>query len=360
MSTFYLKYGTVISPLGVGNEEHFEALQANRSGVQKSLGSGFKGEDWFLGKIDILKENRYNDLLKRTCDDLLTKVSKSLLSSDRTLFIVSSTKANIDALPQDTFQSTREILNDILQIANKPVIVSNACISGILAINTATDYLRSGKYDDVVVLGIDCLSDFVVYGFQSLYAMSDERSQPFDAERKGISLGEASGVVILSNRKDEAFSVEYCAGASSNDANHISGPSRTGEGLVRAVERTLERSGMEPAEIDFISAHGTGTVFNDEMESIAFNRLGLQDVPTNSFKAYFGHTLGAAGIIEVIMSMISMEKNILFKSLGFSEEGTSQTINIIRENEAKQVNVVLKTASGFGGGNAALLLKKHA
>lgn len=188
--------------------------------------------------------------------------------------------------------------------------------------------------------------------------MSDERSKPFDADRKGISLGEACGVVLLSNKKGEGFSVEYCAGASSNDANHISGPSRTGEGLVRAVERTLERSGITRDAIDFISAHGTGTVYNDEMESIAFNRLGLQEKPLNSLKAYFGHTLGAAGIVEVIISMLSMEHDMLFKSLEFSEQGSNK-INIIRENESKRVNVVLKTASGFGGGNAALIVKKH-
>lgn len=359
MSTLYLKYGTIVSPLGIGNEAHLEAFKANRSGVQKSAGSGFNGEDWFLGKIEILQENRYNHLLTIACEDLLKKIPKSTLSSERTLVIVSSTKANIDALPNDTFQSTREILKDVLGIEHKPIIVSNACISGILAINTAADYLHSGKYDDVVVVGIDSLSDFVIFGFQSLFAMSDERSKPFDAARKGISLGEACGIVLLSNRQDENFSVHYCAGASSNDANHISGPSRTGEGLVRAVERTLERSNFKGHEIDFISAHGTGTLFNDEMESIAFNRLGLQDKPLNSLKAYFGHTLGAAGVIEVIMSMLSMENDILFKSLGYAEQGTTQALNIIQENEAKKINVVLKTASGFGGGNAALLLKKH-
>lgn len=358
MSTLYLKYGTIVSPFGVGNEKHLEAFKANRSAVHKVVGSGFNDEDWFLGKIELLKDNRYDHLLQIACEDLQTNVSREVLTSERTIVIVSSTKADIDALPEDTFQSTRDILKNVLGIAHKPIIISNACISGVLAINTAADYVRSGKYDDVIVLGIDCLSDFVVFGFQSLFAMSDERSKPFDADRKGISLGEACGVVLLSNKKGEGFSVEYCAGASSNDANHISGPSRTGEGLVRAVERTLERSGITRDAIDFISAHGTGTVYNDEMESIAFNRLGLQEKPLNSLKAYFGHTLGAAGIVEVIISMLSMEHDMLFKSLEFSEQGSNK-INIIRENESKRVNVVLKTASGFGGGNAALIVKKH-
>ena len=93
------------------------------------------------------------------------------------------------------------------------------------------------------------------------------------------------------------------------------------------------------------------------MEAIAFNRLGLNHIPTNSFKGYFGHTLGAAGIIEIIMCMVSMEKNILFKSIGYTEIGTSERLNVISENQKVEVTTVLKTASGFGGGNAAVLLK---
>ncbi len=359
MSAFYLKYGTIVSPLGIGQEEHFEALKANRSGVHQSEGTGFNGEDWYLGKIDFLQGNRYDHLLTVACDDLVKKIPESLLRSSRTLVIASSTKADLDALESDSFHSTRTILKNKLDLVHEPLIISNACISGVLAINLAADYLNSNQYDDIVVVGIDSLSDFVIFGFQSLFAMSDERSKPFDAQRKGISLGEACGIVLLSNHHDDSFSVMYCGGASSNDANHISGPSRTGEGLVRAVERTLKRSRATPDQIDFISAHGTGTLFNDEMESIAFNRLGMQQVPINSLKAYFGHTLGAAGIIEVIASMLTMENNLLIKSLGFEEIGTSQPLNVIQENQERQVNTVLKTASGFGGGNAALLLKKH-
>ena len=358
VSEFYLKYGTIVTSLGVGNQEHMEALVANKSGVKKVDNSGFNKENWFLGKIKSLKGNRYNSLLTLACEDLKKKVSSDILISPKTLVIVSSTKANIEVLPLDTFQSTCDIINTVLGVVNQPIIISNACISGVLAINTAADYLKIGRYDDVIIIGIDSLSDFVVFGFQSLFAMSEERCNPFDINRQGVSLGEACGILILSTKKDDSFSVEFLGGASSNDANHISGPSRTGEGLLRAVSKTLQRAGIEKEQIDFISAHGTGTVYNDEMESIAFNRLGLQSVPMNSLKAYFGHTLGAAGIIEVIVCMISMEHNMLFQSLGFSTQGTTEKLNVISENQKAAVNIVLKTASGFGGGNAALILKK--
>ncbi len=357
MSSHYLKYGTIITPLGIGEQPHLKALKANQSGIEPTLGRGYNGENWPLSQINFLQNNRFHHLLALACDDLNTKVAPSVLCSSRTLVIVSTTKGDLQALADDPFHATRSILKEKLGIQNSPIIISNACITGVLAINLASDYLKSGQYDDIIVFGIDVISDFIVFGFQSLFALSDEPSQPFDATRKGITLGEACGVVILSNSRTDEFCVCYCGGATSNDANHISGPSRTGEGLVRAVSKAIERSAIQSNSIDFISAHGTGTIFNDEMECIAFNRLGLNDVPLNSFKGYFGHTLGAAGIIEVIASMLSMENKLLFKSLGFNNQDSQFTLNILKENQAAPVQTILKTASGFGGGNAALILK---
>ncbi len=144
-------------------------------------------------------------------------------------------------------------------------------------------------------------------------------------------------------------------GFSTNDANHISGPSRTGEGLYLAISRVLKRS---QAAIDFISAHGTATPYNDEMESMAITRTGLQNVPVNSFKGYWGHTLGAAGVIESIMGIYSLRNGILFSTKGFSEPGVSNPLNIISKSESREINNCLKIASGFGGCNAAILFQK--
>lgn len=360
MSELYLTYGGIVTPLGSTIEEHFDALTQGKSGVSIVEKSGFNNENWPLGKIvDLNAENRYTAILNLLCDRLIETHGNSLFASEKTLIIISSTKADIQSLPQDTFATTREIIDNKLKPKHTPIIISNACISGVLAINTAADYLTTDKYDTVVVIGIDALSDFVVYGFQSLFALSDSPSQPFDKNRKGICIGEAAGAVIVSKDKisDTTFSVKYLGGSASNDANHISGPSRTGEGLFRSVKSTIEKANVSASEIDFISAHGTGTLYNDEMESIAFDRLGMTQIPLNSWKGYFGHTLGAAGIIEVIASMISMENNMLYKSIGFEETGTSCPLNIITENTSKTVNTVLKTASGFGGGNASLILK---
>ena len=362
MKQLFVTYGGMITPLGSTIDAHTRALKNGQSGVTVVENSGFNQENWPLGKITTLHtENRYQELLNNLCDALIQNHGAPLFASSKTLIIVSSTKADIDALPNDTFASTRSIIETKLAPKNKPLIISNACISGVIAINTAADYLSTDEYDQCVVIGIDALSDFVVFGFQSLFALSDVPSQPFDKNRKGICIGEAAGAVIVSKAPiaTSAFSVRYLGGSSSNDANHISGPSRTGEGLFRSVTNTLKRGGISPDQIDYISAHGTGTLYNDEMESIAFDRLQLTAVPLNSWKGYFGHTLGAAGIIEVLASMITMENDLLFKSIGFEETGTTCPLNVVKENTAQKVNTVLKTASGFGGGNASLILSKE-
>jgi 3-oxoacyl-[acyl-carrier-protein] synthase-1 len=120
----------------------------------------------------------------------------------------------------------------------------------------------------------------------------------------------------------------------------------------------MKRANVETEKIDFISAHGTATPYNDDMESIALKRHGLETTPVNSFKGYFGHTLGAAGLIESALSIYSLQNNILFKTLGLQNLGTSETINAIKEHQEKKIKTVLKLGSGFGGSNAALIIKK--
>ena len=139
----------------------------------------------------------------------------------------------------------------------------------------------------------------------------------------------------------------------------MSGPSRTGEGLASAIAGAIKEAGILPSEIDVISAHGTATLYNDEMEALAFQTRGLGAVPVYSVKGNIGHTLGAAGIIETIYLANSMQQDKLIPSKGFSETGTSVALNIVTEAVSKKLTTGLKTASGFGGGNTALILKKQ-
>lgn len=282
-------------------------------------------------------------------------------SSPRALLILSTTKGNIELLrpgkkpPKEVYLfNTAQKLARLFGFINRPVVVCNACISGVLALNQAKRYIDSGKYDQVVVVGVDVITDFVVAGFESFKSMSENPCRPFDADRTGLSLGEGAGTLLVTKESGKN-SIALVRGSSANDANHISGPSRTGEGLYLAAKNTLQ--GI--TNLDFISAHGTATLFNDDMESLALNRLNLSEVPVNSFKGYFGHTLGAAGIIETILTKHSMLKNRIFGTFGLEKKGTVESINVINNHYNAPLNRCLKIASGFGGCNAALLLEKN-
>jgi 3-oxoacyl-[acyl-carrier-protein] synthase I len=218
--------------------------------------------------------------------------------------------------------------------------------------------IEAGLYDHVIVAGGDLLSEFVISGFLSFQALSQEPCKPFDSERNGLSLGEGCGTIVLSNLQKRSPAVTVSGSAITNDANHISGPSRTGEELAMAIGKALKEAGVEAGDISFISAHGTATLYNDEMESKALGIAGLSDTPVNSFKGYWGHTLGAAGVIESIATIQTLEKNRLFRSAGFEDPGVPVPLNVIRKNTDTAVQNCLKIASGFGGCNAAIVYRK--
>jgi 3-oxoacyl-[acyl-carrier-protein] synthase I len=292
------------------------------------------------------------------------------LFGERSLLILTTTKGNIDLLEEpdkSLFNHKRiylwemaEVLRRTFGFVNRPLIVSNACISGVLGIGIGYSYIQSGMFDNAVVCGGDILSRFVISGFQSFQSLSPEPCKPYDISRNGLSLGEACGTIVLTSdpSKTDGSRVFVQGTSTSNDANHISGPSRTGEELALAVSKSLKEAHLEPSDIGYISAHGTATPFNDEMESKAFSIAGLSNVPLNSFKGYWGHTLGAAGVIESVAAIHSMKDGILYKSAGFSEPGVPEKIQVITQNTEKTFDHLLKTASGFGGCNAAIIFSK--
>jgi 3-oxoacyl-[acyl-carrier-protein] synthase I len=242
---------------------------------------------------------------------------------------------------------------------NPPIVVSNACISGIMGILTAMRLIGSGRYEHAVVAGADVISRFILSGFQAFQAISPGICKPFDRDRSGINLGEGAGTLILSSHREYADGIKVMGGAISNDANHLSAPSRTGEELSYAMTKALREARLLTTDIDFISAHGTATVYNDEMEARAIALANLQAVPVNSLKGYYGHTLGAAGLIESIVSVHSLKQNLVLPTLGFEQIGVTRPLNICTELQAAPLQNCLKTASGFGGCNAALVLSKN-
>ncbi len=323
----------------------------------------------FDQKAVFLTENhnqytRFEQLLIASVKDALQNCGINA-ADKKTVLIVSSTKGNISLLETENIDadlqsriampSSAKLVAEYFGFINQPVIVSNACISGIMAISTGMRLIQSGQFENAVVVGADVITKFILSGFQSFQAISPVPCKPFDKTRDGISLGEGAATVVLSANLKNKNDIRVMSGAVSNDANHISAPSRTGEELSFAITKTLEQAGLLANDIDFISAHGTATIYNDEMEAKAISLPGLQNVPVNSLKGYYGHTLGAAGLMEAIISVHSLKENVIIPTLGFEEIGVSSPINICTEVLPGNYKNCLKTASGFGGCNAAVV-----
>jgi len=381
MKVVYKISDNIISSLGFSTAENRIAINQGKSGIELQEKKFGIPEPFQASVVDFDQLNadfntyaigkNYTDferLVISSVHEAATHTDVDLSSSE-TLFILSTTKGNIslaDPKLDQGFDAERVHLwaaaNQIATFfrnPNHPVIVSQACVSGVSAILSAKMHLESGRYKKVVVAGGDVLSKFIVSGFQSFKALSPSGCRPFDALRDGLTLGEGAATIILAIAEEKtlpANSIFIKAGATSNDANHISGPSRTGEGLYRAIMHTLKDVDIQ--NIAFINAHGTATLYNDEMEAIALSRAGLEQIPVNSLKGYIGHTLGAAGLIETIICMQSLLNSKLIKTLGFSNLGVSKDLNVITETNGFKTTECLKTASGFGGCNAVVLIKK--
>lgn len=371
MSEVYVGAKSVLCPLGNTPSKAFKAMLNGETGLQaidRPFGIDTTSHVGLIPDNLIMQEHmdstRLENMLSQCYEQSIGKLNFDTFQDEDGLVIICTTKGNIDKIsgdddPRLPLTRLSKFMQQSFDLGNEPMIISNACISGVLGIITAARLIRAEKYDHVMVLGADIVSEFTLSGFAALHALTDGICQPYDKNRKGINLGEAAAGLVLSN--DETIFKgsydQYISGATSNDANHISGPSRTGEGLHRSIEKTLNAAGITPDQIGYLSAHGTGTSFNDEMESIAFNRSGLSSIPVNSLKGYLGHTLGAAGVIEVIFGLEAMKRKQLLPSLGYEEHGVSEPMNIMQEITAPNSGYFLKTASGFGGCNAAALFK---
>jgi len=286
----------------------------------------------------------------------------------KTAIIVATTKGDIDlyAFDKPNIHNIKTFFHHLSSQLNthfKPIrpctILSNACISGSQAIQLGAAYLQSGIADNVVVCGVDLCTTFTLTGFNSLKALSSQPAMPFDKNRDGISLGEASSALVLSKEAlpfNGLTQIQYVTGAVSNDANHISGPSRTGEGLYQAIQHVSSQSEYP---IDAISLHGTATIYNDDMESVAIHRCGLQSTPCFGLKGIYGHTLGAAGILESIISLLALSYNIIPATTGYTNLGTAHPIAVSSHNQKGTFKTILKCTSGFGGGNCALIFHKN-
>lgn len=359
----YIIADNIISPLGETSEENYLSVKAGRSGIRAYEPGTCNIPEGFYASL--LFED-FETLALRSAQKAIANAQLEL-KGKRTAFILSSTKGNIEE--NISLADSAQRIATQLGIDSKPIVVCNACISGLSALILGNRLIDSGLYDSAIVCGCDTPRQFILSGFQSLKALSPEPCRPFDMERMGLNLGEAAATLILSKNPIQGNSWRMGDGFIRNDAFHISTPSKTADGLYLSIQRTLESFTKEisstckqidmKAHLAFINAHGTATLFNDQMESVAIGRAGLSDLPTNAYKSFWGHTMGAAGILETIISMKAIDDDTILGTRGFSELGVSGKMNICAENRPTDKKGFIKMLSGFGGCNATIWAAKN-
>lgn len=356
----------IYSPIGATTRANYDAVMGGQCALkQYSLPDGslytaalFPEEE----RHDDEKYTFFEQLCIASASDAIARAGIDPTSSGCRFFL-STTKGNVHLLAKgDTgcalLGSSANIVCQHFGNPNAPVVVSNACISGLSAQIAAMRSIEAGLCDTAVVIGCDVQSEFIISGFLCLHALSPDQCRPFDRDRCGLNLGEAAATIVYSNSANGLHCLDVWIakdGAMCNDANHISGPSRTGEGSYRC----LQALDIDKEKLAFISVHGTSTLYNDEMESIAIDRAGLADIPLFSLKGIYGHTMGAAGVLETILSMQAVEHGVVYGTRGFENLGVSRQVSVSDASRTTDKQSFVKLLSGFGGCNAAMLYTRE-
>lgn len=371
MRPVYAVAANITCPMGLDTGAVWEGVAAGKKGLRQHEDAALSHVPFWGSRLEAAQwqviRNRVGNAASLSPFEQLclfsAREAMSQLDSapdlSRTGLVLSSTKGNIEWLgtepdERNALSTSADLLAKALGIPQASV-VSHACISGVVALLYGLRMLQAGRMDHVVVIGADRFTKFVLNGFQSFQAVADGPCRPFDAARKGVNLGEAAATIILSRNPGDDPLARLYSGATSNDANHISGPSRTGAELALAIDRALKEAVVDKAQIGMISSHGTATLYNDEMEAKAFALAGLLHSPVHSMKGYVGHTLGGAGVLESAMILESLRRQLLIPSAGYEQSGVSEPLRITTRMESAPIDYVLKTASGFGGCNAAMV-----
>lgn len=362
----------IVSPLGMSSQENWRAVMQGRSALRRLenykgiplpfVASVFTPEQ--VEKLAVEGFTRFESLAIRSITEALTHTDLDV-HGERTIFILSTTKADVEELG---FAAERDgdyhrpalsaqRIAEHVGIGGGAIVCCNACISGVSAQILADRLISCGHYDNAVVCGADLVSSFTASGFLSFKSLSNEACRPFDADRQGLNLGEAAATIVFT-RADSLREGDWLfeRGEMDNDAFHLSTPAPSGEGARKVLEAVMK--GRDASELAFVSAHGTATMFNDQMESVAIEKAGLSSVPLTALKGWFGHTLGASGVLEVILGMMAVSESVVLPLRGFREIGVSGKVNLSPELRATDKNSFLKMISGFGGCNAAALYRR--
>ena len=292
-----------------------------------------------------------------------------------TLLITATTKSGIDNLeivrrgypaePRDVMISAMNVeIHRKLNLSAEGISISAACASSTVAIAQGAAMIASGWADAVLVCCMDLVTEFVFSGFSALQALSAEPCRPFDRDRSGLSLGEGAAALMLmraerAEREARPHLATICGWGAASDASHITAPDREGSGLKQAINQAMRTAKCEVSDIAGISAHGTGTIYNDQMELKVFNHIFKHHpIPIYSIKGALGHTLGAAGGIEVAVGIKTLSERTTPPTIGFSNPERGAEERVMPEPVNISGDYLLVTNSGFGGINAAIILSR--
>jgi 3-oxoacyl-[acyl-carrier-protein] synthase II len=362
-----------VTALGNNLESLWQGLMAGETAI-RPITRFPVDQDHYNAKIaahiDDLKSSGGRSMLQDLLDRLF--LGMGLVPSDATL-ITATIKSGIDNLEsfcrgkQVGFQdillsSMADNAGTKLGLSCNGICVSASCASSTIAVAHGSTLIESGRAEAVLVCCGDLITEYVFSGFSALKALSPFPCRPFDHDRKGLSLGEGAAALLLMNaaraRRENGDQLGTVLGwGIANDATHITAPAKSGRGLVQAIDQALKSAKIKPEEIAAISAHGTGTVYNDLMELNAFRQVfGDRKVPMYSIKGAIGHTLGAAGGIEIILGLKTLSTRMVPPTVGFSNPEKGAEGQVSPGPQAVFGDYLLTTNSGFGGVNAALVL----
>jgi 3-oxoacyl-[acyl-carrier-protein] synthase I len=381
---------TATSCLGRGNAAMLEALQAGRSGLQACNFEGL-ALPTFVGEVSGLAEQamppglehyvcRNNQLaqLGLEQDGFRAKVQAAAqrYGAHRiAVFLGSSTsgllhteKAYLERSASGTQElpkwldysathnmfSLADFVRRSLGLRGPASVSSIACASSAKVFATAARALDSGLIDAAVVGGVDTLCLTTLHGFGALELLSPEPCRPYDAHRKGISIGEAAAFVLLERGQDTA-PLRLLGYGESSDAHHMSTPHPQGLGAQAALRAALERAALAPSDIDYVNLHGTATPSNDSAEDAAVSAILGTATPVSSTKGFHGHTLGAAGALEAVVCFLAMQHGFLPAGLNLQIKDPSLQANYQHNSSPKSLTHVMSNSFGFGGANCSLV-----